>query len=286
METSPTDTPQTETAQTEARRAHPRHELRTLTYACLDQANGGIVRDISHQGLGLQVVAAVRPQQQLRVRFELGHPRLRVEARGEVSWATRSGQCGIRFLDLSPKAARQINEWIFGNLLEEVSRHSEREGSMFTLDAEVADGLMVSAAPVSAIRLPLHPDPLEPPNARNSGSSLQSLQSLQSLALTETETETVLDWLSQPLSGRGLVWTINTLVIVAALLLFALVFLSITGELPRWPLATAGAATIVVAGLYWGFFRLFGKSSPGERLARMAGWDLAQDTEEYDARFR
>jgi hypothetical protein len=288
-ETSPTDTPPTE-----ARRAHPRHELRTLTYACLDQANGGIVRDLSHQGLGLQVVAAVRPQQQLRVRFELGHPRLRVEARGEVSWATRSGQCGIRFLDLSPKAARQINEWIFGNLLEEVSRHSEREGSMFTLDAEVADGLMVSAAPVSAIRLPLHPDPLEPPNARNSGSSLQSLQSLQSfqsfqsLASTETEAEaeTELDWLSQPLSGRRLVWTINTLVIVAALLLFALVFLSITGELPRWPLATASAATIVVAGLYWGFFRLFGKSSPGERLARLAGWNLAEDVDEYDARFR
>lgn len=286
METSPTDTPQTDPAQTEARRAHPRHELRTLTYACLDQANGGIVRDITHQGLGLQVVAAVRPQQQLRVRFELGHPRLRVEARGEVSWATRSGQCGIRFLDLSPKAARQINEWIFGNLLEEVSQHSEREGSMFTLDAEVADGLMVSAAPVNAIRLPLHPDPLEPPNARSSASSLQSLQSFQSVASTETETEMELDWLSQPLSGRGLVWTINTLVVVAALLLFALVFLSITGELPRWPLATAGAATIVVAGLYWGFFRLFGKSSPGERLARMAGWDLAEDAEEYDARFR
>jgi hypothetical protein len=267
------ETLQDETLQTQARRAHARHELRTLTYACLDQANGGIVRDISHEGVGLQVVAAVRPHQQLRVRFELGHPRVRVETRGEVSWATRSGQCGVRFIDLSPKAARQINEWIFGNLLEETSRQSEREGSLFALDLAgatdglAADGLMVSAAPVSAIRLPARPDPLQP-------------ATLQSLASTE------LDWLSQALSGRGLIWTINALVIVAALLLFAVVFLSITGELPRWPLATASAATIFVGGLYWGFFRLFGKSSPGERLARLAGWDLAEDTEEYDARFR
>ena len=76
----------------------PHSDLRTL-----DQANGGIVRNISHEGIGLQAVAALRPQQQLRVRFELRHPRLRVETRGEVTWATRSGQCGIRFLELSPK---------------------------------------------------------------------------------------------------------------------------------------------------------------------------------------
>jgi CHASE2 domain-containing sensor protein len=125
----------------------------------------------------------------------------------------------------------------------------------------------------------VRPDPLEPPNARDVNRSFQ-VSGLQSRASAE------LDWLSQALSGRGLVWTINTLVIVSALLLFAVVFLSVTGELPRWPLATASAAATFVAGLYWGFFRLFGKSSPGERLARLAGWNLAEDTEEYDARFR
>ena len=50
-------------------RAQHRYELRTLTYVTLDQANGGIVRNLSHRGIGVQVVAAVRPKQQLRVRF-------------------------------------------------------------------------------------------------------------------------------------------------------------------------------------------------------------------------
>ena len=112
-------------------RAKHRHELRTLTYVTLDQANGGIVRNLSHEGIAVQAVAALRPRQQVRVRFELRYPRLRVEARGEVTWATVSGQCGIRFLDVSPRMTRQINEWIFGNLLDGASLHSERAGSMF-----------------------------------------------------------------------------------------------------------------------------------------------------------
>jgi hypothetical protein len=246
-------------------RAKHRHELRTLTYVTLDQANGGIVRNLNHEGIAVQAVAAVRPQQQLRVRFELLHPRLRVEARGEVAWATLSGQCGIRFLDLSPRMTRQINEWIFANLLEGIALHARPVGAIFsesTAFPEIEDGLMVSAAPLKVIELPLRPQPVEPGRVRDETS----------------------DWLSQPLSGQSLVWTINTLVVVAALLLFALVFLSVTREPPRWPLALVGGATIFVGAFYWGFFRLFGGSSPGARLARLVGCDLEEETD--DARFR
>ena len=261
-------------------RARHRHELRTLTYVTVDQANGGIVRDINHKGIGMQVVGAVRPQQQLGLHFELRQPRVRVESRGEVTWATRSGQCGIRFLDLSPAVARQINEWIFGNLLEEASRHTAQDSifarsvSASSQQAQEAcerdDGLIVSAAPVAVIQLPVSPKTLESAHAR-----------ADSIETAPVE----LDWLFQPLTGRRLIWTINTLVVVAALLLFALVFLSITGEPPRWPLATAVGAAICVAALYWGFFRILGGASPGTRLARMAGCELEED-ERIDTRFR
>jgi hypothetical protein len=110
-------------------RVKHRHELRTLTYVTIDQANGGIVRNLSHEGVGVQTVAGVRPRQQLRVRFELHDPRLRVDGRGEVMWATSSGQCGIRFLDLSEQMTSQINEWIFGSLLE-ATVHSEDRKSV------------------------------------------------------------------------------------------------------------------------------------------------------------
>jgi hypothetical protein len=302
-------------------RVKHRQDLRTLTYVTLDQANGGIVRNLSPEGVGVQVVAAVRPRQQLQVCFELRDARLRVESLGEVMWATRSGQCGIRFLDLSPKIAHQIDEWIFGILLEAAALHSQRTEPMFAGtpfgDAVLAeslalprldedhdedvededDGLMVSATPLKVIELPVRPDPLPPEGAFDEAAEtaacdlpqdwlpeeqLQEKDSLENARLEERSRE--LDWLSRPLSGRGLVWTINILVTLAALLLVVLVFLSVTGEPPRWPLAMMSGAAVCVAGLYWGFFHLFGGASPGARLARLVGPD--SEPEELGARFR
>lgn len=277
-------------------RSRHRHELRTVTYVTLDQGNGGIIRNLTHDGIAVQVVAAVRPRQQLRVRFELNYPRLRVETRGEVVWATFSGQCGIRFLDLPPRMIRQIDEWIFGNLLEGISLHSERDESAFadpiltllplaqtslaeqsSLESPVEeadgddDGLMVSAAPLKVIELPARPELLQSPHYDAS----------EIAARMPAE----LDWLSQPLSSRGLAWTVNTLVVVASLLLFVLVFLSVTREAPKWPVEMTAGAAIFVVVLYWGFFRTFGGSSLGARLASLA--ESGKDnSDEGETRFR
>ena len=221
-------------------RAQHRHELRTLAYVTLDQANGGIVRNLTHSGIGVQVVAAVRPKQQLRVRFELRYPRLQVETRAEVVWATFSGQSGIRFLDMPPQLKQQINQWIFGNLLEGISMHAEQSGSIFApkpdseesvlaagdgrspkVAEEQDDGLMVSPTPVKVIALPVRREPPEP-----------VIREEEVISETQPLPEE-LDWLSQPLTGRTLAWTVDSLVVLASLLLFTLVFLSVTREAPK-----------------------------------------------------
>lgn len=252
-------------------RTKHRHELRTLTYVTLDQANGGIVRNLSHDGIGIQAVAAVRPLQEVRVRFELRYPRLRVEARGVVVWSTFSGQCGIRFIDLAPSASRQIQEWIFGALLEAAWLHGER--TMFVVPAvreyprSEEDGLLLSSAPLRSIELPVLSTPIT--------------QGLDGAASNEDAVS--LDWLSQPFSGPKLSWTVNGLAVVAALLLFALIFLSITHETPSWPVALAGAAA--VPAMYWAFFEYFGGCSLGERMARLVANHI-EDVEEPARRFR
>jgi hypothetical protein len=269
-----------------AARARYRHELRTLTYVTLDQANGGIVRNITHEGIAVQAVAAVRPGQQLRVRFELP-PRLRVEASGEVMWADSAGQCGIRFLDLSPRLARRVDEWIFGDLLGSVSLLSHPAGNLLSpssngswpvtapqvADEAEDDGLIVSPSPVKVIELPARLDAVEPARSHDDAEPSPAESS-------------DLDWLSQPLSQRSIAWLVNTLTVVAGLLLFVLVFLSVTREVPKWPAAMAAGATVAVAILYWGFFKLFGGSSPGARLARLAGYDPEEEEEPDSARFR
>jgi len=261
-------------------RAQHRHELRTLAYVTLDQANGGIVRNLTNTGIGVQVVAAVRPRQQLRVRFELRYPRLQVETRAEVVWATFSGQCGIRFLDMPPALKQQINQWIFGNLLEGISLHAEHSGSIFapkpenevhvhaagngrssTVAAEEDDGLMVSASPVKVIALPVRREPPEP-----------VIREEDVIGETQLLAEAP-DWLSQPLTGRTLAWTVDGLVVFASLLLFTLVFLSVTREAPKWPLPMVSGAALTMAGLYWAFFRYFAGGSLGTKLARIAESD-------------
>ncbi len=274
-------------------RAQHRHELHTLIYLTLDNTNGGVVRNLTHEGIGAQVVAGVRPRQQLRVRFELRYPRLRVETRGEVVWATFSGQCGIRFLDLSAQQRRQINEWIFGDLLEGISLHADPEESIFAApivripiigrasaksesEAAVDDGLIVSATPVKVIELPSH---------RETSPTSYPVTAYADGAQMEKAAADELDWLSQPLSGRGLAWTVHTLVVLAGILLFALVFLAITGETPRWPIPMMGGAALAIAALYWIFFQMFGGTSLGARLARLARY-AQEEEEESGARFR
>jgi hypothetical protein len=274
-------------------RAQYRHELQTLTYVTLDQANGGIVRNLTKSGIGAQVVAAVRPQQQLRLRFELRHPRLQVETPGEVVWSTFSGQCGIRFLDMPASLQQQINQWIFGNLLEGLSLHTEQAESILAPGREPApesedqavtnrptpgevekdDGLMVTPAAVKIIALPGQQEPAEPAVAED-----------DIVGVPQPPPSAELGWLSQPLSRRALAWTVDVLVVMSSLLLFALVFLSVAREAPPWPLAGIAGAALMMAGLYWIFFRVFAGSSLGAQLARIAETD--SDGDGAETRFR
>src|ERR1019366_7165832 len=144
-------------------RTHYRHELRTLTYVTLDEANGGIIRNMNHEGVAVQAVAALHQQQRVRRRFELRFPRLHVETYGQVSWASPSGQCGIRFVDLPARATHQINEWIFSNLLDAVAPGPALPPSCFGAYVvaiapeekirEENAGLTLSAPPRPPIRL-------------------------------------------------------------------------------------------------------------------------------------
>jgi PilZ domain len=258
-----------------------RHELRSLTYVALDDAKAGVIRNLNRKGVAVQAVSALRPQQRVCLRFELKSPRLRVETGGEVSWASATGQCGIRFVDLPARIGDQIDEWIFSNLLDALVRDSSHSQSIFgasvvsiargEISSQESDGLTLSGAPLPAIRL-------EPAVSRPDG----ALGLHQRDAAEDPYAE--LSWLSRPISGRALSWLVDSLVVTAALLLFAFVFLSIAHELPPWPIAvgTALAAAVFVAAAYWAVFAVLGGPSLGARLAR-ASSSAAEKEEKADA---
>jgi hypothetical protein len=307
-------------------RVHYRHGLRTLTYVTLDQGNGGIIRDLSNRGVAIQAVAAPQLHQILRLRFELRHPNVHVDAHGEVTWATPSGQCGVRFVDLPPRTGRLIDQWIFGSLLDLFPRDAGGTGSVFApsivtssivssstlsrsaLDrsasvslvsdgVEESDGLIVSAWPRRVIQLECV-TPLE------SKADATFERRLEHVAIPMAEPAVALDpeisrdaaeesqrdedWLSQPLSGRGVALLVDSLVVIAGLLLFSFVFLATARELPRWPvtIGSLGIAGVFVTTTYWMLVSLFAGSSLGERVARFATHDINERTERAATRFR
>ena len=267
-------------------RVHYRHELRTLTYVTLDTANGGIVRNLNHEGVAVQAVAPLREQERVRVSFELRFPRLAVEAYGQVSWSTPTGQCGIRFVDLPARTRHQINEWIFSNLLDAAARDTIHPRSMFRgQTAPENDGLTLSASPNPPITL----DPVAArKHAASTVSPVYEEDFEDDLAGQEGDPYVQLKWSSRSLSGRTLARTVDGLVMFAGLLLFALIFLSVAHELPQWPLTlyAALAATVFVVATYRILFAVFGRASLGACLARAASGIEEKEEVEESGRFR
>jgi hypothetical protein len=272
-------------------RTHYRHELRTLTYVTFDEANGGIIRNLNHEGVAVQAVVPLCQHQRVRLRFELKFPRVRVETQGQVSWISSTGQCGIRFVDLPTRSSHQINEWIFSNLLDAIAREAGHRRSIFGASVvsivreenapEENDGLTLSPPPRPAIRL-------EPSFIRRDEPQILHRHREEEIANSVYERHAQLNWLSRPLSGRTLAWLVDSLVVIAALLLFALIFLSLAHELPPWPLAlgSASAAAVFVAAAYWAVFAVFGGPSMGARLAQAASRLEEEREREGEGRFR
>jgi hypothetical protein len=264
-----------------------RHELRTLTYVTLDEANGGIVRNLNHEGVAVQAVAPLREQERVRVSFELRFPRLAVEAWGQVSWSTSSGQCGIRFVDLSARTRHQIDEWIFSNLLDAAAREAMNPRTMFGEQRTVQenDGLTLSAQPKPSIKL----DPVVAPGYKALTVPFVNEQDFEEdLAWQAGDPHVQLKWFYRPLSPRSLAWMVDGLVMFAGLLLFGLIFLSVAHELPQWPLtlcAALAAGSFVVA-TYRILFAVFGRASLGACLARAAHGIEEKEKVDEPGRFR
>ncbi|HKD00791.1 MAG TPA: PilZ domain-containing protein [Terriglobales bacterium] len=247
------------------RRRHYRQRVQNLAYVRLDQANGGILRDLSESGIAIQAVAPLRVDQQVLLRFELLNPRTRIEARGRVAWADPLGQAGLEFLDIAAPPKHLLKEWIFTQLMA-TAQHAERAESVFIHHkaGENAMQLVLSGG----ARPPIQLQPEESELLEETTDSLPLLGS--PLALSE----------------KSLSRTVDCLLLLCAVLLFAIIALGITNLFPTWPLAVALALgiTSAFAAIYWYLFAVCVGMTPGEQLARIAF--SASEEPEVEERFR
>jgi len=252
-----------------------RQKIRTLAHVNLDAANGAILRDLSEFGIAMQTVAPLTPDQQVHLRFELPAPRVRIEAAGRIAWTDSWGQAGVQFLDLPQRSQRLLKEWVFSQILSAAYLFSpcesvEVEGNR----AEGATELLFSASARPAIQL--EPQPADP------------------LALPDQEARPQrfrLLWCPVPISLSALTKLLDGLILLCAVLLFAVLSLAMTNTLPTWPvtIVLSIGITAVFVALYWFLFVFWIGATPGEHLARLARFESGNGMygeEEDQARFR
>lgn len=246
-------------------RVQYRHQIRSLAYVNLNQANrdqanpdqtdpdhanGGIIRNLGEAGIAIQAVAPLHANQQVLLRFDLANPRVRVEATGRVAWADRAGQAGIEFLSLPQRSRRLLREWLFVQLL--AVAHQATGEADFVYRGTGEEALLFSASSRPAIRFePVLPNALP---AEENGLRAPSLQ---------------LPWLPFPISAVALSWFVDGLILLSALLLFAVVCMAMIGTVPPWPITLAlgvGVSAVLTATYRFLFFLLIG-GTPGYCVA-------------------
>ena len=99
------------------RRAHLRRRLDQLAYIGFGPDSGGVLLDISEEGLRCQIVGAVVEGDRCHLKFALpGHPSA-IESDGQVVWSNKSRQGGgVRLLGLGDDVRQQLQQWIGGEI--------------------------------------------------------------------------------------------------------------------------------------------------------------------------
>jgi TonB family protein len=95
------------------RRAYLRHHLNALAYIDIGTDNGGIVLNLSEDGMGFQAVGPLAGEHEVSLRIQLPHSQERIETAANIVWLSESNrQAGVQFLNMPAAASAHIREWI------------------------------------------------------------------------------------------------------------------------------------------------------------------------------
>jgi hypothetical protein len=117
------------------RRSCLRHKVHGPIFASFDGVTGGMILDLSEQGLSMQTVVPVEADRKVRLRLDLPHydlPNLNLanhdlanvnpvdseallETTGYIAWADALGRAGVRFSELPPEARQRLDQWLAVN---------------------------------------------------------------------------------------------------------------------------------------------------------------------------
>jgi putative methionine-R-sulfoxide reductase with GAF domain len=97
------------------RRHCVRHKVQSPAYASFDGVTGGMVLDLSEQGMAMLTEPPLDAGKRLRLNLSLTGVNPQIETTGYVAWADALGRAGVRFSELPAEARRRLDEWLEKN---------------------------------------------------------------------------------------------------------------------------------------------------------------------------
>src|ERR1700719_4803606 len=94
------------------RRHALRQKVNTPAFASFDGVTGGMVLDLSEEGMAMQAQSPLESHSLVPLHLSLGEPAAYLETTGYVAWADALGRAGVRFTDLPEEARGRLREWL------------------------------------------------------------------------------------------------------------------------------------------------------------------------------
>lgn len=97
------------------RRRCLRQTVHAPAFAAFDGVTGGMILDLSAEGMAMRTAAPLRPLQRVQFQVDLTEPTAHLETTGYIAWADALGRAGVRFSELPEDARQRLNEWLTVN---------------------------------------------------------------------------------------------------------------------------------------------------------------------------
>ena len=94
------------------RRSCVRHKVHGPVFASFDGITGGMILDLSEQGVSMQTVVPLEVEQRVKLRLDLPDSEAYLETTGYIAWADALGRAGVRFSELPEEARQRLDEWL------------------------------------------------------------------------------------------------------------------------------------------------------------------------------
>jgi len=97
------------------RRHALRQRVNTPAFASFDGVTGGMILDLSEEGMAMQSAAPLEAHSIVPLHLSLGEPAAYLETTGYVAWADALGRAGVRFSELPDDARARLRDWLTEN---------------------------------------------------------------------------------------------------------------------------------------------------------------------------